>query len=223
MEPDRLLGTIRNISTGWTEKDLFVFSRAFVITEHGPASMLIRVIGMEFGLIGALLTSGWLKRREAAWVKATAGKSPEELAARHQNNRLLPVQSIVDARLRKSFLKATLELSMADGAHFKFQWSRGQNDLRGGGRAAPERARPAADGPSGRLTSDRQAGNFPACVRVSPSDEVTSDCRGVDAAGTGSAAVGLWLGHRRDGLPFGVGVASGVLRPPGEQPSLLDA
>jgi hypothetical protein len=128
VENDRLLGIIRHISTGWGEKDVFVFSRAFVIAERGPASMLIRIIGMEMGLIGVLLTSGWLKRREAAWTKATAGKSPDELSTLHKKNRLLPVQSIVDARLRKSFLSARLELSMADGARYKFQWNRGQND-----------------------------------------------------------------------------------------------
>jgi hypothetical protein len=128
MENDRLLGVIHGISGGWAEKDVFVFSRAFVIAERGPVSMLIRIVGMEFGVIGVLLTSGWLKRREAAWARATLGKSPDELAALHKNNRLLPVQSIVDARLRKSFLSAGLELSMADGARYKFQWTRARND-----------------------------------------------------------------------------------------------
>jgi hypothetical protein len=81
---------------------------------------------MQFGLIGMLIYGLGNKSRAAAAEQRRA-LSPEQLLALSSKNVQIMARDIVDAQLSSGLFTGKLTLSIADGSHQQFSWTKSDN------------------------------------------------------------------------------------------------
>lgn len=117
------LGTIRQLSGASTSaRHLFVYDTALVVArESGGATFRKEMFG------NLEVSKKRAKKRQKA--QAAELSDPEALAASHDKNELIPVDSIEKAELKKTKarLYRELQLTLTDGSTKSYGWQPGHN------------------------------------------------------------------------------------------------
>jgi hypothetical protein len=124
MDGPAFVGLINDASMGaFKTKDIYVYSNAIVVVPADRSATWVKVLSTQFGLLGALLFSGSLKRIHARRL-ARGQAGPDMLAAGHADARLIPVATIISAEISHGFLSVNLRLSLATGQIQSLSWPR---------------------------------------------------------------------------------------------------
>jgi hypothetical protein len=126
MAATRALGVITDIAARMDRKEIYVFDDRLVVVSGGPRAMYGKMLAMQFGLIGMLIY-GLGARSRAAAAQRRRQLSADQLLELNAKNIQIMARDIVDAHLNSGLLTAKLSLSVVDGTHPQFSWTKSDN------------------------------------------------------------------------------------------------
>jgi len=126
MAATRALGVITDIAARMDRQEIFVFDDRLVIVSGGLGALYGKLLSRLFGLIGMLIYRLGTESRLAA-AERRHQLTAEQLLALNPKNAQIMVRDIVDARLTAGLFVGTLTLSLVDGTHPRYSWTKSDN------------------------------------------------------------------------------------------------